>query len=64
VGKLLKWFDVGTNWRLGVDRFIKLCAMAIVVNWLLDMLYVLPVEDSKSILKYLFSYIQSGDSDE
>jgi hypothetical protein len=52
---LLKWFDVGTDWRLGLDRFIKCCAAAVVVNWLLDMLYVLPINDSKRIIDFLVS---------
>jgi hypothetical protein len=55
VGKLFKWFDVGTDWRLGIDRFIRLCAAAIVANWLLDMLYVLPVKDSARLLDFLVS---------
>jgi hypothetical protein len=64
VGKLFAWFDVGTDWRLGIDRFIRLCAGAIVANWVLDMLYVLPVDDSKSIIEFVKSSISFGGDDD
>jgi len=64
VWKLLKWFDVGKDWKLGIDRFIQVCCMAIVVNWLLDMLYVLPVDDSKSVIEFLKSNIPIGGGDD
>lgn len=50
--KIIKWFDVGANYKLGIDRFIKLCCMAIMFNWFLDMLYVLPVDDSKALIDF------------
>ncbi len=52
---LLKWFDVGNDWRLGVDRFIKCCAAALAIDWLLDLLYILPANDSKQIVNFLVS---------
>jgi hypothetical protein len=52
---LLKWFDVGKDWRLGCDRFIKCCAAALAIDWLLDLLYILPVNDSKKIVNFLAS---------
>ena len=55
--KLIKWFDVGTDWKLGFDRFLKTCCMLIVANWVLDMLYVLPVDDSKSLIEFVKSSI-------
>jgi len=57
VWKLIKWFDVGTDWKLGFDRFLKTCCMLIVANWVLDMLYVLPVDDSKSLIEFVKSSI-------
>ncbi len=55
--KLLKWFDVGADWKLGFDRFLKTCCMVIAANWVLDMLYVLPVDDSKSLIEFMKSNI-------
>lgn len=52
---LLKWFDVGDDWRLGADRFIKCCAAALAIDWFLDLLYILPVNDSKRILDFIIS---------
>lgn len=52
---LLKWFDVGDDWRLGADRFIKCCAAALAIDWFLDLLYILPVNDSKQIVNFLVS---------
>ena len=52
---LLKWFDVGDDWRLGADRFIKCCAAALAIDWFLDLLYILPVNDSKRILDLIIS---------
>ena len=56
--KLLKWFEVGTDWKLGIDRFILVCCMAIVANWVLDMMYVLPVDDTKSIINFVKSNLE------
>jgi len=64
VWKLLKWFDVGKDWKLGIDRFIQVCCMAIVADWVLDMLYVLPVDDSRSIIEFLKSNIPFGGGDD
>lgn len=64
VWKLFKWFDVGKDWKLGIDRFIQFCCIIIMVNWLLDMLYVLPVDDSKTIIDFLISNIPLGGGDE
>jgi hypothetical protein len=61
VWKLLKWFEVGTDWKLGIDRFIRLCCMAIIANWVLDMMYVLPVDDTKSIINFVKSNLGGGD---
>lgn len=58
--KLLKWFDVGTDWKLGFDRFLITCCALIVVNWVLDMLYVLPVDDSRSIIEFIKSQFGGG----
>lgn len=58
--KLLKWFDVGTNWRLGIDRYIKFVCVMIMADWVLDMLYVLPVDDSKSIIDFIKANIPLG----
>jgi hypothetical protein len=55
VFSLLKWFDVGADWRLGIDRFIKCCAAVLAINWFLDLLYILPVNDSKRIIDFLVS---------
>ena len=52
---LLKWFDVCDDWRLGADRFIKCCAAALAIDWFLDLLYILPVNDSKRILDFIIS---------
>lgn len=52
---LFKWFDVGDDWRLGADRFIKCCAAALAIDWFLDLLYILPVNDSKRILDFIIS---------
>ncbi len=52
---LLKWFDVGKDWRLGIDRFIKCCAGALAIDWFLDLLYILPVNDSKRIVDFIIS---------
>ena len=52
---LLKWFDVGDDWRLGADRFIKCCAAALAIDLFLDLLYILPVNDSKRILDFIIS---------
>lgn len=62
--KLLKWFDVGTDWKLGFDRFLKFCCMAIMANWVLDMLYVLPVDDSKSIIEFIKNNLPIGGGDD
>ena len=59
--KLLKWFEVGTDWKLGIDRFIRLCCMVIAANWVLDMMYVLPVDDTKSIINFVKSNLGGGD---
>jgi hypothetical protein len=64
VWKLLKWFDVGKDWKLGIDRFIQFCCVMIMVDWGLDMLYVLPVDDSKTIIDFLISSISLGGNDE
>ena len=58
--KIIKWFDVGANYKLGIDRFIKLCCVMIMANWVLDMLYILPVDDSKSIIEFIKSNIPLG----
>lgn len=55
VFSLLKWFDVGKDWRLGIDRFIKCCAAVLAVNWLLDLLYILPSSESKKIIDFIVS---------
>ena len=61
--KIIKWFDVGTDWKLGFDRFLKTCCMLIVANWVLDMLYVLPVDDSKSLIEFVKSSIPFAGDD-
>ena len=61
--KLLKWFDVGTDWKLGFDRFLITCCALIVANWVLDMLYVLPVDDSKSLIEFVKSSIPFAGDD-
>ncbi len=55
VFEIFKWFDVGADWRLGIDRFIKCCAVVLVINWLLGLLYILPADDSKQIINFLIS---------
>lgn len=62
--KLLKWFDVGADWKLGFDRFLITCCALIVANWVLDMLYVLPVDDSKSVIEFIKSNIPFGGGDD
>lgn len=62
--ELLKWFDVGADWKLGFDRFLKFCCCAIIANHLLDILYVLPVDDSRSIIEFLKSNIPFGGGDD
>ena len=52
---LLKWFDVGDDWRLGIDRFIKCCAAVLAINWFLDLLYILPANESKKIMDFISS---------
>ena len=61
VGKLFKWFDVGADWKLGFDRFLKTCCMVVAANWVLDMLYVLPVDDSQSIIEFVKSNLSFGE---
>ena len=61
--KLLKWFDVGKDWKLGIDRYIQFCCMLIAANWVLDMLYVLPVDDSKSLIEFVKSSIPFAGGD-
>jgi hypothetical protein len=63
VWKLIKWFDVGADWKLGFDRFLITCCVLILVNHLLDILYVLPVEDSKSLFEFLKSSIPFAGDD-
>lgn len=62
--KLLKWFDVGKDWKLGIDRYIQFCCILIVVDWVLDMLYVLPVDDSKSIIEFIKNNLPIGGGDD
>lgn len=62
--KLLKWFDVGKDWKLGIDRYIQFCCILIVVDWVLDMLYVLPVDDSKSIIEFIKNNLPMGGGDD
>jgi hypothetical protein len=64
VWKLLKWFDVGADWKLGFDRFLKTCCVLILVHHLLDILYVLPVDDSKSLIAFIKSFIPFGGGDD
>jgi hypothetical protein len=61
VWKFIKWFDVGTDWKLGFDRFLQFCCGAIIAHHLLDILYVLPVEDSQSIIEFLKSSLSLGE---
>ena len=61
--KLLKWFDVGKDWKLGIDRYIQFCCMLIAADWVLDMLYVLPVDDSKSLMEFVKSSISFAGDD-
>ena len=58
---LFKWFDVGTDWRLGIDRYIRLICIVIMLNWFLDLLYVLPVDKSKTLLDFIFSQLPFGE---
>jgi len=64
VWKLLKWFDVGSDWRLGIDRYIKFVCVMIMANWFLDMLYVLPVDDSKALIEFTKANLPFGGDDE
>lgn len=61
--KLIKWFDVGADWKLGFDRFLKTCCVLILVNHLLDILHVLPVDDSKSLIEFIKSSIPFAGGD-
>jgi hypothetical protein len=57
VWKLLKWFDVGKDWKLGIDRYIKFCCVMVMVNWFLDLLHALPVEDAKALINAINSQL-------
>jgi hypothetical protein len=64
VWKLLKWFDVGKDWKLGIDRFFRFCCVVMMLNLFLDLLHVLPVDDSKVLIDFVKSNLPVGGGDD